>query len=170
MDIPGGAASERVVGKFGPGQPRDVLNTLLNGSKFDYVLLGMAGNPGAVQKVILTPRQSSGANPNAAAQNNNSAASPQPDDEQQPDESPVPDTAEMENQNPDQPPPAPGANFRRMMPGGQQGGEPTPAANNGDPQNGAKTPEQLMQELQQMQQQQQQYQQQLNPANQNQPQ
>jgi hypothetical protein len=57
------------------------------------------------------------------------------------------------------------------MPGGQPGGgEQVPASNNGDPQNGVKTPEQLMQELQQMQQQQQQYQQQLNPANQNPPQ
>jgi hypothetical protein len=56
-----------------------------------------------------------------------------------------------------------------MMPGGQPG-PPQAGADNGDQQNGAKTPEQLMQELQQMQQQQQQYQQQLNPANQNQPQ
>ena len=53
-----------------------------------------------------------------------------------------------------------------MMGPGQQ--EPNQV--NGDPANGVKSPEQLMQELQQMQQQQQQYQQQLNPANQNQPQ
>jgi hypothetical protein len=53
-----------------------------------------------------------------------------------------------------------------MMPGGQP--DPAQGASNIDQQpSGAKTPEQLMQELQQMQQQQQQYQQQLNPANQN---
>ena len=57
IDIPGGAGSERVVAQLGPGLPRDVLNTLLNGSKFDYVILGVTGNPGAVEKVILTPRQ-----------------------------------------------------------------------------------------------------------------
>src|SRR6266567_8377305 len=33
-------SSERVVGKFGPGAPRDVMAQLLNGSHFDYVLLG----------------------------------------------------------------------------------------------------------------------------------
>ena len=34
--------------QLGPGLPRDVLNTLLNGSKFDYVILGVTGKPGAV--------------------------------------------------------------------------------------------------------------------------
>jgi hypothetical protein len=171
IDIPGGANAERVVGQIGPGQPRDVLNTLLNGSKFDYVILGVTGNPGAVQKVVLTPRQSSGSSV-SSAQNNSAAQSPESvqEDDPQPDEAPVPDTAEVENQNqnPDQPPPTPGG-FRRPIPQPQGGDQPGQAFNNnnGDQQNGAKTPEQLMQELQQMQQQQQQYQQQLNPANQN---
>lgn len=34
IEMPSDAASERVVGQFGPGVPRDVLNALLNGSKF----------------------------------------------------------------------------------------------------------------------------------------
>ncbi len=169
MDIPGNANNERVVGQWGPGQPRDVLNTLLNGSKFDYIILGVTGDPGAVQKVILTPRQNAAVTHSAQNNNPTPVQEQMPEDDPQPDESfQAPDTAEVENQNPnpDQPPPPPGGFRRPMQPpiGGQQS-----AFTPGDP-NVVKTPEQLMQELQQMQQQQQQYQEQLNPANQNQPQ
>jgi hypothetical protein len=167
IDIPSGAGNERVVAQLGPGQPRDVLNTLLNGSKFDYVILGViGGDPGAVQKVILTPRQG-GATITAQS---NTPRQPVQDDESQADESaPVADAAENEYPSPDQPPPPP-SGFRHpmMQPGGQV--EPGSAFGNGDQQNGPKTPEQLMQQMQQQQQQQQQYQQQLNPANQNPPQ
>jgi hypothetical protein len=163
IDIPAGAGNERVVAQLGPGQPRDVLNTLLNGSKFDYVILGVNGNPGAVQKVILTPRQG-GATITAQG---NTPRQPVQDDESQGDEGvPVADAAENENPNPDQPPPPPGGFRHPMMPPGGQI-EPGAAFGNGDQQNGPKTPEQLMQQMQQQQQQQQQYQQQLNPANQN---
>ena len=66
MDVPPGAGSDRVAMQLGPGQPHDVLNTLLNGSKFDYMILGVAGQPGAVQKVILTPKMAWGATTQAA--------------------------------------------------------------------------------------------------------
>ncbi len=168
IEMPASASSDRVVAQLGPGQPKDVLNTLLNGSKFDYIILGVTGNPGAVQKVILTPRQSLGASNVNVAQNNNQVQNQEVDDEAQPDEGVPANEVEAENPVPEQPPPPPPGGFHRpmMMPPGQQ--DPNQA--NGDPANGVKSPEQLMQELQQMQQQQQQYQQQLNPANQNQPQ
>src|SRR5208283_3483284 len=67
IEMPSGAANERVVGQLGPGLPRDVLNALLNGSKFNYIILGVAGNPGAVQKVILTTQRT--ASPVNTAQN-----------------------------------------------------------------------------------------------------
>src|SRR5271166_3393407 len=35
LEMPSGASNERVAGQFGPGEPRDVLNALLNGSKFN---------------------------------------------------------------------------------------------------------------------------------------
>ena len=57
FDIPASANSDRVVAQLGPGQPRDVLATLLNGSKFNYIILGSPNQPGSVQKLILTPRQ-----------------------------------------------------------------------------------------------------------------
>jgi hypothetical protein len=46
--------TERVVGEFGPGPARDVLATLLDGSSFNYVLLGSASNPNELERVILT--------------------------------------------------------------------------------------------------------------------
>lgn len=173
MEIPASAANERVVMQLGPGAPHDVLNTLLNGTKFDYIILGVTGDPGAVQRVILTPRQNSPANNVNVAQNNQNQEPP-PDDDASPDEGIAVNEPEPENTTPEQQPQVPPGGFRRPgFPGGQPG-QP-PGFNNGnnggdDQSNGTKTPEQLMQELQQMQQQQQQYQQQLNPANQPQPQ
>lgn len=55
FDIPPGA-NERVVGKMGPGAPRDVLAALLNGTHFNYVMLGTAGDPNAVAQIVLTPK------------------------------------------------------------------------------------------------------------------
>jgi hypothetical protein len=162
VDIPPGANSDRVATTIGPGQPSVVLNTLLNGSKFDYVILGVAGDPGAVQKVILTPRSTA---PVATAQNN---ATPQPAEETQE------DTAENEPE-PEQAPIPPGGFHRPGSPLQQRANQNGFNANeNSYPpeqtENGGKTPEQLMQELQQMQQQQQQLQEQLNPANRQSPQ
>ena len=103
VEMPSSAASERVMMQLGPGRPRDVLNTLLNGSKFNYIILGMADDPGGVQKVILTTRQNAAAAVNTAQ--NNTPAQPQyqpPPDEPQDEEMPL---AEVEPDNPPQSPP-----------------------------------------------------------------
>ena len=163
IDIPSSAGNERVVAQLGPGLPRDVLNTLLNGSKFDYVILGIAGDPGGIQKVILTPRQAGTAVD--TAQNKN----PQPAQDEDPGDEAAADTSDNEYQNPQQPPRPPGGFRRPIMPGGAQV-NPGAESENGEQENGPKSPQQLMQEMQQLQQQQQMYQQQLNPANQQQPQ
>src|SRR5262249_26597011 len=55
VDMPA-VTSERVVGQFGPGAPRDVMAQLLNGSHYDYVLLGSPSDPGALNKIVLTAR------------------------------------------------------------------------------------------------------------------
>ena len=159
VDMPSGAGSERVVASLGPGKPKDVLAALLNGSKFNYVILGDAKNSGGVQKIILLSKNSS-AGDNAAAtnaQNTNRPPSPSqaiepPEDEYSPPEQ------ETENQN--QPMPGQPGN-EGMSPDGMTLAPGQNAA-------GARTPEQMLQELQRMQQQQQQMQQQLNPANQQQ--
>src|SRR5581483_10740121 len=54
IDIPSDA-NERIVAQIGPGPARDVLAKLLNGTHFNYVMLGTAANPDAVAQIILTP-------------------------------------------------------------------------------------------------------------------
>src|ERR1017187_5022660 len=54
IEIPTGAgANERVVTSLGPGAPRDVLAVLLNGSSFNYVMVGSNSDPAAVSSVVL---------------------------------------------------------------------------------------------------------------------
>ena len=55
IDIPPGH-DERVVGVFGPGRPRDVLASLLNGSPFNYVMLWSTIDPNRLEKVSLSLR------------------------------------------------------------------------------------------------------------------
>jgi hypothetical protein len=55
FDIPPNA-SERVVADLGPGPARDVLAELLNGTHFNYVMVGSATDPTAVQSIVLTSK------------------------------------------------------------------------------------------------------------------
>jgi len=55
IDIPT-AASERVVSQLGPAPARDVMAALLNGSHYNYVMVGTETNPNAVAHVILTAK------------------------------------------------------------------------------------------------------------------
>jgi hypothetical protein len=72
IEIPqGSAASERVVTHLGPGAPRDVMAVLLNGSSFDYVMLGSSSDPSAVSSVVLIAKSSS-------TGDNQTAANPNP--------------------------------------------------------------------------------------------
>ena len=48
-------ATERVVAHLGPGPARDVITKLMNGSLFNYVILGSAAQPDHIDRVILTP-------------------------------------------------------------------------------------------------------------------
>src|SRR5277367_925029 len=52
IELPGNA-SERAAGHFGPAPARDVLTSLLNGSHFNYLLLGSSTDPSALDRVIL---------------------------------------------------------------------------------------------------------------------
>jgi hypothetical protein len=73
IEVPQGAgSSERVVTHLGPGAPRDILAGLLNGSSFNYVMLGSSTDPDAVSSVILTAKPSSGETQTAATVNENS--------------------------------------------------------------------------------------------------
>lgn len=155
------ASTERVVGKFGPGAPRDVMAQLLNGSHYDYVLLGSPADPGALKKVVLMARVS-GPQPNSpqqaqqqppgfqnrANQSQNLQAVPEVENDQ-PAEDATPDTSQDVQPPEEEQPATDQPNADQPQPGQQPM---------------VKTPEQLLRELQQQQQQQQQQDQNGQPA------
>jgi hypothetical protein len=69
------ASQEKVVVKLGPAPPVDVLNELLRGSHFDFVILGQA-RPSMGLRVVLSPAQEGTA---TAAEPMITAETPQPD-------------------------------------------------------------------------------------------
>jgi hypothetical protein len=73
---PGSGANERVVTHLGPGAPRDVLAGLLNGSSFNYVMLGSSSDPTAISSVVLMAKPSSPGETQTAANVGNPGAMP----------------------------------------------------------------------------------------------
>jgi hypothetical protein len=130
-------ATERVVTRLGPAPAREVMAELLNGSRFNYILLGSPENANSLVRVVLVAKtgpetpgqttQAEGATP-AEAPDADAAA-----DDATPEESGDQGTADADQQPADQP--------------------------------GVKSPQQLLQEMQQRQllMQQQQQQQGTNP-------
>jgi len=152
FDISSGDTSERVVGRIGPGTPRDVMAELLNGSHFNYVMLSPIGDPSALSKVLLTPRGKGAAqaytvqqqqpqsfqqpiqiSPALQVQQQNAAAEESSDNGDAADDN-------ADNQNQDQADQTESQDAAQAVQAPQQ-----PA--------GVKTPEQLLQELRQQQQQ-----------------
>lgn len=148
VEIPGTAA-ERVAVRLGPGPARDVLASLLNGSHFNYVMLGSATDPTVVEKIILTSKAGTG--PAGGSDAANPAGNPQisgilqqaTDAPEEMQEDPAEDANDAENQPDNQ------VNQAEEQPQPQPDGQPV-----------IKTPEQLLQQLQRQQQIQQQQQQQ----------
>lgn len=66
IDVPPGA-NERVVSQFGPGPAREVLAKLLNGTNFNYVMIGTPADPTTVAQLILTVRRGGEENANHGA-------------------------------------------------------------------------------------------------------
>lgn len=56
IEIPPGAATERVAAQLGPAPAREVLTSLLSGSNFNYVIQASDTDEDAIQSVLLTPR------------------------------------------------------------------------------------------------------------------
>jgi hypothetical protein len=144
--VVGSVPDQRVYGNYGPGEARDVLSQLLQGSGYNVLLAGDIGK-GAPSEIVLTPRRSGPASaPNAA----NAPQQHDPDED-------IPDQPEEEPQPQVQQPPMP----NEIRPGFGPNGP-------------MRTPQQVMEEMQQrqlqqqqqMQQQMQQQQQQQNPQQQ----
>jgi len=136
MDIPP-TATERVVAHLGPGPAREVMAALLNGSHFNYVILGSTADPTAVQQIILTPKQGE----QGAAANPEPRRQPEQQAEEETAEEPAADDSANDAENQDQ-----------SQPEEQPAQQPAPPA--------VKSPEELLRELQLQQQMQQQLQQQ----------
>ncbi len=61
--IAAGAEQEKVVVNLGPGPAQDVLAQLLNGSRFNFLILNSVKDPAQLDRVILTPRVDGGSSP-----------------------------------------------------------------------------------------------------------
>jgi hypothetical protein len=152
VDAPAASAGERVVTHLGPGQPRDVLAALLNGSRFDYILLSSPDNPGGVRRLILSPRTGGGGASAAATPSSppgslfSQPARPVPGARTQPPEA---DEGEIE------------APEETVEPAQEVAPAPEPQAP--PPQPDVKTPQQIQDEFMRRQQEQQQQQQQQPP-------
>jgi hypothetical protein len=113
ISIPAGAEQEHVVAELGPAPAPEVLARLLNGSNFNFLILSAPDNPGHVDRVILSPRDS-GEMSLAPMQSTEQA----PDEDAAPAEQPASDVAAV-------PTPA--------MPQDPQNGQPAPPAAGDDP-------------------------------------
>jgi hypothetical protein len=81
MKLDGLGGDERVFGSFGPGAPREVLTSLLNGTSYNVMMVGDLPN-GAPRELLLTSRAKGGPAPSA----NPNPAQPHPDEEANPDD------------------------------------------------------------------------------------
>lgn len=143
IDVP--TAPERVVTHLGPGPARDVLADLLNGSRFNYVLLGAPGDDSALTRVVLVAK-SEGATP---AQSAPAQAAPQPGMAQvNPGLQPPPDAVPPDVNDPAVP------DDNNNVVDDNNGEQPPPEAAEPQPnpdQPQVKTPQQMLQEMQQRQ-------------------
>ena len=154
-------ATERVFTRLGPGAPRDVLASLLNGSSFNYVMLGSSSNPTSIVSVVLTTKPATGTAQTAAS----TYPPPQPVyGTQMPAPQPViaqqqvvaqPAATDSDDANADDPSAAADENAEQDQTDGQQ-----PGANGGvqqdpsqaqPPNAGPKTPEQILEMLRRQQ-------------------
>ena len=144
IEVP--SAPERVVTRLGPGPARDVVAQLLNGSRFNYVLLGSAADDAVLTKVVLvaktgpdtiTPPPPAPTPALGITQANNSAP---------PQEPPPPDAADAEQQDDNAANADDAGNDQAVQEADQQQQQ----QQNPD-QPGVKTPQQMLQEMQQRQ-------------------
>ena len=132
LEIPPNA-TERVVADIGPGPARQVLAELLNGTHFNYVMVGSSTDPSAVQSIFLTSKSTSGPGESAAAG---------PGRPRMAEPTPVATVPEPDSQDGDDAEAADEQPATEQTADQQNQGQPPP-----------KTPEQLLQELQRQQQQ-----------------
>ena len=86
ITIPPGMAQETVIADVGPAPPQEALNALLNGSAYNFILVGSGQDLAQVTNIILTPRGPEGME---TPVNNNPPAVADPGPEPPPEPPPV---------------------------------------------------------------------------------
>jgi hypothetical protein len=125
IEIPA-TATERVVTRLGPGPAREVMAELLNGSRFNYILLGSPEDANLLVRVVLVAKTPDTPTATGAGNQPQNAAAEPPDAEAA-DDAATDDTADQATPEPEQPAAAP------------------------PDQPAAKTPQEMLQEMQQRQ-------------------
>jgi hypothetical protein len=140
IEVP--SAPERVVTHLGPGPARDVIAELLNGSRFNYVLLGSSADNAQLTRVVLVAK--------TGPENVSPPSGPAIAEQQQPGVvpsgaplAPQPDAAEA--------PEAEAAEETIDESADQAAAEAEQPPANGQEQPGVKTPQEMLQEMQQRQ-------------------
>jgi len=60
ITMPPGAGQEPIIADLGPAPAREVMATLLNGSPFNFVMVGSDNDPSQLRGIFLTLRQGAG--------------------------------------------------------------------------------------------------------------
>ena len=53
--LDGPTPTERVAIRLGPGSPGEVITALLEGTAYDYIILGETGHPNVISRIVLNP-------------------------------------------------------------------------------------------------------------------
>jgi hypothetical protein len=56
IGVPAGAGQEHIAVDLGPGSPKEVVAALLNGSPYNFIIMGSERAAGSLGRVILTPK------------------------------------------------------------------------------------------------------------------
>lgn len=121
IPIPSAAAQEQVVADIGLSPVRDALTALLNGSRFNFVMVGVDNDPSKLKSLILTFRGGGASQPAIAPPSPEPAVvdtppnpevpqpemQAQPDPQSQPEAQPQPEPQPQEGQGQQETPPAP---------------------------------------------------------------
>lgn len=136
IETTGGPTGDRIAVQIGPAPVKDVLLALMEGSRFDFVIVGSETDPNGVSRVLLTPKIAGG--------------SSQPVPQQQRAAAPMQPGIEIQTEDDDSNEgfATPVAPAQKVIPPDQQGQTAQPV-NPAQP----KTPEQLMEELKRLEQQ-----------------
>lgn len=112
IPIPAGAEREKVIVKTGPAPANQAMATLLNGTSFNFVLVGSDQDANAVKSVILTPRGEMGVSQPIGQPMGQAVQQPVAPNEVPPPEAVpenTPDMPQVEEEAPPQPAPGQGA-------------------------------------------------------------